>query len=347
VLAGFRDAAGRHPVATLGVVLAGPDTQRMREDHCRDYHRLTLADARFAAVREAMLGGKARGVFALQLHGLEHFRPASVMRRADDPAIRDWLTRDSPASTEDLPSPLQSRWVDASVLPSLPLTENEAIAATAEEAATFGAVFGMTPEVAVPTTFVWNDAVERGWVRAGIRVVVTPGVRNEGRDAKGGVVPGAVRYFNGESAPDGAIYLVRDAYFEPALGQGSDQALAALRSKTIAARPALLEMHRFNFLGEPAVAQNALDELCTLLKRALSAYPALRFMSAAELAQEYRERSMLVEERMTARLHFFIRRLAEVSRLRKLAWATGAALPAWLTYVLTRPGARFAAEAFA
>src|SRR6266536_6301154 len=35
VLAGFRDASGRQPVATLGVVLAGPDTDRMRADGCR------------------------------------------------------------------------------------------------------------------------------------------------------------------------------------------------------------------------------------------------------------------------------------------------------------------------
>src|SRR6266496_3438249 len=51
LLSGFRDALGRHPVATLGVVLAGPDTDRMRADGCRTYHRATLADPRLAPVR--------------------------------------------------------------------------------------------------------------------------------------------------------------------------------------------------------------------------------------------------------------------------------------------------------
>src|SRR5262250_2053931 len=66
LLARYRDPLGRHPVATLGVVLGGPDTERIRADGCRSYHRLTLADARLAQVREAMQRGAARGVFALQ-----------------------------------------------------------------------------------------------------------------------------------------------------------------------------------------------------------------------------------------------------------------------------------------
>jgi hypothetical protein len=337
LLAEFGDSAGRHPVAALGVVLAGPDAPRIRQDGCRVYHRLALDDSCFAPLREALLRGKMLGVFALQLHGMEHFRPASVLRRAGDARIRTWLTGDPLAATEDLPSALQSRWVDASVLPSMPLSESEVISATEEEASAFASIFAIAPEVAVPTTFVWTDAVERGWIRAGVRIVVTPGLRNESRDAQGRVVPGVSRYYNGELATNGATYVVRDVYFEPALGHTCAQALAALRAKTLAGRPTLLEMHRFNFIGDAAVAQSALDELRKLLQAALAAFPALRFMSTAELAQQYRERSSLVENRAMTRLHFLIRRLAEVSRLRKLAWATGAALPAWLAYVLTRP----------
>ncbi len=46
LLAGFRDSGGSHPVMTLGVVLAGPDTGRIRADGCRVYHRVLLADSR-------------------------------------------------------------------------------------------------------------------------------------------------------------------------------------------------------------------------------------------------------------------------------------------------------------
>src|SRR4029453_10950790 len=75
LLGGFRDALGRNPVTTLGVVMAGPDTERMRADDWRNYHRVLLDDPRLAPVREAMLRGAAQGVLALQLHGMEHFWP--------------------------------------------------------------------------------------------------------------------------------------------------------------------------------------------------------------------------------------------------------------------------------
>jgi hypothetical protein len=60
-------------------------------------------------------------------------------------------------------------------------------------------------------------------------------------------------------------------------------------------------------------------------------------MSTAELARHSRTVSTLVERRIGTRVHLLIRRLTGISRLRKLAWATGAAIPVWLVYVVTRP----------
>jgi hypothetical protein len=285
-----------------------------------------------------MIRGVANGVFALQLHGMEHFWPPSVLALArGDARIRSWLSEGSSAATEDLPSALQSRWVDAAALPSRPLPVDETTAAATEEAQAFTDIFGALPEVVVPATFVWNDAVEQAWIRSGIRVVVTPGVRNERRDERGAVVPGRQTYVNAQCAADGAIYVVRDAYFEPSLGHRHQAAVATLRARTDTGRPTLLEMHRVNFVRDAAAAEDALDELAALLDTALRAYPTIRFISTAELAREYRESSPLVETRPRVRVHFLIRRLARVARLRKLALATGAALLAWVAYVLTRP----------
>jgi hypothetical protein len=132
-------------------------------------------------------------------------------------------------------------------------------------------------------------------------------------------------------------YVVRDCYLEPSFGQNHWQALQALGLKTHAGRPTLVEIHRLNFLGDEHEVQHALDEVKQLLEKARAAFPKLRFMSTSELARHLRERSSLVERRTRTRVHFLIRRLAGVSRLHKLAWATGAALPALLTYIITRP----------
>ena len=44
-----------------------------------------------------------------------------------------------------------------------PLDAAEIAAAAEEEAASYRRLFGASPEVAVPTTFVWNGDVERAW----------------------------------------------------------------------------------------------------------------------------------------------------------------------------------------
>ena len=334
----FRDSRGTLPSMTLGVVLAGPDTDRIHADGCNTYHRVTLADPRLAPVRDAMLRGAARGVFALQLHGMEHYWPACLMQAAlVDEKLRDWLTRSGFPCTEALPSPLQSRWIDASTLPSKPLPIDQVAAAAAEEIAAFAEMFGANPEVVVPSTFVWTDAVESAWARAGVRVVVTPGRRNEGRDAEGRIVPGKRTYFNAATGPNGVTYVVRDCYLEPSLGKMHPQTIDALRANTHAGRPTLVEIHRLNFIGDESAMQRALGEVKQLLEGARAAFPALRFMSTAELARHCRDQSVLIERETSTRLHFLIRRLAGVSRLRKLAWATGAAFPAWLAYLATRP----------
>ena len=130
---------------------------------------------------------------------------------------------------------------------------------------------------------------------------------------------------------------MRNCYLEPSLGVTHERTLETLRSNTLAARPTLVEMHRLNFLGDEEATEHAIDEVKRLLETAYAEFPTLRFMSTAELVQHSRERSALVEQRIRTRVHLFIRRLAGISRLRKLAWATGAALPAWLAYVATRP----------
>jgi hypothetical protein len=347
LLSHFRDALGRAPVTTLGVVLGGPDTERMRAEGWKSYQPMTLADPRLASVREAMRRGASQRVFALQLHGLEHFWPPCLMRAAaGDPSVRAWLESAAFPATEGLPAPLQSRWIDATELPSRPLPAAQATAAAVEETHAFAAVFGVAPEVVVPATFVWNDAVEAGWASAGVGVIVTPGVRNDRRDAEGRVVADGRTYFTAAPGAGGVSYVVRDSYLEPSLGHSHAATLQSLRARTHLGRPTLVEMHRFNFLADEPATERSFEEVNQLLKRACAEFPKLRFMSTAELARGCSERSALVERRTATRVHFLIRRLASVSRLRKLGWATGAAFPALLAYLVTRPRDLAAPAAF-
>ncbi len=198
-----------------------------------------------------------------------HYWPPAVLAAAQsDASVRDWLTAPDPAATEDLPSPLQSRWVDASSLPSHALSPEAIRQAVAAEAAAYRAVFGNAPQVAVATTFVWNDAVEAAWAQAGVEVVITPGRRATCRNAAGQPACVDATMLTGERSLAGQTYLVRDVYFEPALGHAPQRLVDGLLARTRQGRACLVETHRFNFLQ---ALDASLDALETGLNAALAA----------------------------------------------------------------------------
>jgi len=313
ILSRYEDGEGCHPVMTIAVVLAVPDGQAIRSSG--RYHRRELGDACFLPVREALHTGARQGVFSLQLHGLEHYWPATLMA-SEEPGVRQWLEQDQPQATETLPAHLQSRWLNASQLPSRPLPVQEIERAVGDETALFAVELGQDAKVVVPPTFVWEGNVESAWAEQGIEFLVTPGRRNSCRDERGepGCTGGAIR--NGEKG-NGLIYIVRNDYFEPERGHTAQRALDALRSRTRQGRPCLLETHRSNFLGDDT--GGACEELDRLMSEALSASADLRFMSTLELGQAMREGSgPLLELRPFRRLAPWMARLEELPRFRKL-----------------------------
>ena len=322
-LSSFADATGQPPVMTLALVLAIPDGNAIRASG--RYADRTLEDPLFSPILKAIRRGVEKGVFALQLHGLEHYWPPSLM--ADKGGeVREWLLCPSPRYTEELPSHLQSRWTDASVLPSLPLPDEAIRSAVNAETTLFYDIFGFRASVAVPPTFVWDAAVEAAWAENGIEFVITPGTRNSGRDA-GGRPAGSGERIHNATAGQGVHYLVRNDYFEPLLGHTADQALAALSAKTRLGRPCLLETHRFNFTGEKEPAARAMGELSRLLESALQTHPDLRFVSTAALGRAFIDRDpQWVERRPGPRLTVLVRRLGQIPRLGKLARLSGLTL---------------------
>ena len=171
---------------TLGVILEVPDTKRISLESVVAYHGVGLDDERFSELREVVAAGIRAVIFEPQLHGQCHYWPDALMSAANaDRTVREWLTKSGVPRTEQLSPSLQSRWVDAAVLPSRALPTDVIDGAVAAEATAFCFHFGSTPRVAVATTFIWTAAVEAAWRRAGVEVVITPGRRATSRDAAG------------------------------------------------------------------------------------------------------------------------------------------------------------------
>ena len=310
VLASRADRTGRNPVMTLGLVLGVADGVGIGEGCGRD-HSKVLDVPEYAAIVAAIKRGTEFGVFALQLHGGEHYWPPALIAAArSNPQVAAWLHGPGALATESLPAALQSRWIDASELPSKALRADEIRTAALTEVVRFRHIFGKQPIVAVPPTFVWNDIVEAAWAEAGVRFVVTPGQRYHARDADGMPVPDGQAIVNGDRGAAGIMYLVRDDYFEPARGHRAERGLAALVAKTRVGRPTLLETHRANFLGDEMAASAAIRELERLFTFALAVFPNVQFLSTEELALcMARQDSRLVEHRLMTRLHVWLRLL--------------------------------------
>jgi len=334
ILGGHRDARGRGAVMTLGMLLAVPDTEKIRQADGRQYHAASISEPRFGPILAAIRSGTDDGVFSPQLHGMEHYWPAAVLKASrDQESVRAWMMQDGVPRNEDLPAALQSRWIDASILPSRDLAGEDVSIAAAREVEAFHQVFGIRPSVVVPPTFVWTDATEAAWSSAGVRVVVTPGTRYVARDGGGKLVGAGERLYNGETGASGMVYVVRDNYFEPALGHRAARALEAIDAKRRVGRPTLLETHRFNFTGLSAQKEDTLGEVELLLRSVTERFPHIRFMSTAELASAMTHADPdLVERSPVSRIRIWLARSAQIPRLRKLAWLSGAIFPAWLVY---------------
>ena len=336
VLAEFRDARGGTPVMTLGVVLAVP-AGAAAPGGLLGYQSQALDAPVFATIRDAMLTGCDAGVFALQLHGMEHFWPAAlVSAAAQDDAVRGFLSsRGGAVRHESLPSHLQARWIDASRLPTAPLPGPAIERAAAKETACFARVFGAPARVAVPVTFTWTETVEQAWASGGVRVVVTPGTRYVGRDGEGRLLGDGSLMRNGDRGAGGVTFVVRDVHFEPALGHTAGRTVREILERHRLGRPALLEMHRFNFTGDEDQAARSSSELRRLLADALAATPGLRFLSTEALGNALAAGDpALVDRRPAARVRALVLRAATAPRLRRLAWVSGLALPAVLAYAI-------------
>jgi len=331
----FTDRDQHRPVMTLGMILAAADGEKTLSSG--DYHRQVISTHTHGPLLKAIKSGVEAGVFSIQLHGMEHYWPPALLASKTDKAVMDWLGGAPQLPTEDLPSALQSRWVDASTLPSRRLDANAVRQAAQEEVNTFQQIFGTTPQVAVPPTFIWTEDVENAWAAAGVAVVVTPGCRYETRDDAGSPAGRGRPIYSGQLSQSNIVYLVRDEYFEPSLGHTAPQALDRLSAKTHLGRPTLYETHRFNFLGSEEKKNRALEELERLLSMAIKQYPDLAFLSSIKLANILRSRDPAwLELWSRRRLHIWISRLGELPRLRKLGWLTGWIVPAGLLWGLTR-----------
>ena len=340
LLGKYSDSVDRNPVMTLGAVLAVPDSERIKATGYKCYYKNTLDEGLFSSVLKSILAGIDSRVFSVQLHGMEHYWPDNLMVALQTTeGVRALLDYEYPLRTEALPNVLQSRWLKVDGQSTHPLNDNEIERAVRAEADTFTSIFQQSARVVVPPTFVWSHKVEFNWKSCGLEYLVTPGVICSGRDSQGIMRQGDQVIYNGLHSASGLLYLVRNDYFEPALGHKPAEALDAVASKTRLGRPTLLEIHRFNFCNSAAQGKDSLDALEQCIKGVLKQFPGVRFMSTAELGDIYADHKSdddLIDNRLLTRVFVFMERIWTYQAMRKWLYLSSLCLLVKSITVLNR-----------
>jgi hypothetical protein len=308
-----RDSHGAPAVMTLGLVLAVP-----RAGAAAGAALETLLAPPQAGNLAAIRAGITQGVFSPQLHGLCHFEPTVLARTA-----LAWPEAGQDIWTESLPDALQSALIDGSILPSRPLAAGVVEDSIRQQADVWKQIFDAPPQVAVPTTFIWTDAAERAWQAIGVRWLVTPGNRATLRDGRGRPSGIDRQYLSGQRTETGLTCLVRDIYFEPARGHHPGAALAAAKHRFARGRPALIEIHRGNFVG-PDAAPDSLIKLGRFLEELRHSCSDIRFTSTVQLGAALAERDPAwVAQALRARIPVFLQRIREIRRFARFARYSG------------------------
>ncbi|MFO6424714.1 hypothetical protein [Motilimonas sp. KMU-193] len=322
-LAQSRDYRGHCAHMTIGTVLSIPDADKIKQNQYQSYYGIDLCAPQFEAVLSSLKNGWQKGLLSLQLHGREHFWPATLLaaiQQNDD--LKSWLDNDS-VYTEKLPSELQSRW-------NTPSSVAEIALAVKQETELFKRCFGFAAEIAVPPTFVWNEQVEISWRSQGLHTIICPGKRFIRRQ-QGHFSYDQDLIVNLQTSATGHTYIVRDQYFEPEFGHQWQDAIKRVAHCIQLGRPCLFETHRFNFINSASSCDNSLNQIEQLLQHTLKRWPSCCFLSNSELLRlPQHDPDQLLEHGWRARLKVWLARAKTLPRFRHFAAISGLSLGCWL-----------------
>jgi len=287
VLQSHRDSSGKAPVITANCVVGNPDFRKIRESDFASYHVEAVTETlkRYPGrdrVEELWKQGDRAGLFRPQFHGREH---VNVVRWMD--ALR--LGSEAMMFTFDHGTTFSGNG-DYNFMEVLDYNGPEDLiqmkAGLAEGLDMFEEIFGFRSLSFIPPCYTWNSDVEETLHEGGVRYI--QGLVKQ-------LIPtgsfGNYRsklHFLGNKNAFGQYFLIRNAFFEPALSKSSDPVGEVLNRIQIAFRwnkPAVIGSHRINFMGS-LDAQNRKDNLALLdelLKRILKQWPDVEFISSDRL----------------------------------------------------------------
>lgn len=289
----IKDPKGNPLKITANFLMANPDFKQIKQSSFEKYYYINLKDTYekyngTQKVLELTKKGIDNNMFIPQLHGREHLHPIS------------WLKALQNKDEETLSAFHENVWGHPSTYfknskrnfsSTLHVINNDelkfASQSLKEAGLMFQQEFGYKSESFIAPRYIWNKDIEKNLSQIGVKylqgkiVQLAPIVDNEYKLKMKYNYLGKRNTFN-------QLYLTRNVFFEPAQNPDFDWIDDALNRIRIAfkwKKPAIISMHRINFMGglEEQNRTNNLMLLKLLIQKVQKEFPKTLFMSSDEL----------------------------------------------------------------
>lgn len=290
----FKDINGRNTILTANAVMANPDFEKIEKCGYEKYFyepftetlkRNPLTQNSFELWKQ----GIKSGIFKPQFHGREHLYVKKWIHQLqkNDKITHLAFKMGTYGLTSDVDPSIKVNYMGAfnsglkSDIESFDQILNEGLAM-------FENIFDYKSLSFIPTTYTWHPDIETN-------------LRNNGVKYLQGLVHQRIplddditfKYkknnFLGKKSKSELIYISRNVHFEPSHFRNNfdvvGEALNAIKIAFNCHKPAVISMHRLNFIGaiDESNRNINLNLIKTLLTEVVRLYPTIEFMSSDEL----------------------------------------------------------------
>lgn len=284
ILNSYKDSQGNHPVITANFVVGNPDFNKIRTSAFEDYAYEWVTDTlkRYPKrdfVEKLWKQGNNAGIFHPQFHGREHVNVIRWMNalRTKTPEIMFTFNHETTFSGNgdyNFMEVLDYNTPDDLLEMKRSLTEGLDI---------FEKIFGFRSKSFIPPCYTWNSDVEETLHNNGVQYIQGLFVQLIPTGSFGNYKK--KYHFLGNKNVFGQYFLIRNAFFEPALSKSPDPVGECLNRIKIAFKwnkPAIISAHRINFIGtlDKKNRKDNLHLFNELLKSILYKWPDVVFMTS-------------------------------------------------------------------
>lgn len=290
----FKDKNGRNAILTANAVVANPNFDKIQEFGYEHYfyESFTQTLSRSSSTEDSFelwKQGMQSGIFKPQFHGREHLYIKKWMNQLqkNDKLTHLAFRNGTYGLTSEVDSSIKVNYMGA-LNSGLKNDIEDFNIILKEGLELFEQLLGYKSLSFIPTTYTWHPDIEYDLKKNGVKYLQGMVHQRIPLDDDQ-IFKYKKNNFFGNKSKAGLIYISRNVHFEPSHFRNNfdvvGDALQAIKVAFNCYKPAIISMHRLNFIG--AIDENNrkinLELLKKLLMKVVQQYPEVEFMSSDEL----------------------------------------------------------------